>query len=218
MPDLTSAAIHLNEAAVGALVLALLTAGLSLLGWLGLSILKTLTAIRRARQEKQDAERHLKEVLVDVIIDADFAHESITDIIAPTNIDAVKATIKTAPDDYRAFVVSVKNDPTFTEYRGIRRQLDIPLMAACDRYFDLSQLFTKYYDTLGTPQFAQLDRSRKLGALDNLCDIGRQTQDAYANLSHELTQSHKSRKIAQEVITFLKTRSVTGGTAPGDQD
>ncbi|MCB1342762.1 MAG: hypothetical protein KDK24_17170 [Pseudooceanicola sp.] len=113
-------------------------------------------------------------------------------------------------------MAAVQSDPTFQDYRQERRQLDTALMAACDRYFDLSQLFQLYYEKLADDAFARLSGPREIAALDNLCLIGAQTEQAYDALKLELARSPKSRRVYERTQRHLAGLSDQPGQSASD--
>lgn len=153
---------------------------------------------------KKDRKRRLSEVIVDIIIDAQFTHQSITQTTAPDAITEIKKQIRNNPSGYRAYVAFVQNDPTFDEYRSVRRFLHTPLMAACDLYFDLSQLFQKYYEKLESNEFLELSCDRKIAVINNLCFISEQTRAAYEALQQELENSPETSEIFKVTMEHLQ--------------
>ncbi|UYV39369.1 hypothetical protein N4R57_10415 [Rhodobacteraceae bacterium D3-12] len=153
----------------------------------------------RAARER---EQHLREVIVDVILHAEFDRESVARITNATSIAAMKEVIA-ATEKYRPFVAYEERDLTFDDYRGIRRQLDTPLMVACDRFFDLSQLFQAYYKKLASDDFVALSIPRKHSALDTLVDIGARVERAYETVSQKMQTSPISAEIYGEVTAIL---------------
>ncbi len=174
------------------------------MGRSGIAIKEAINRSRERLATEQDGQRHLREVLVDIIIDADFTNTSVTAITDPLRIAQLKKVILQSDTPYRAYVASVADNPTFDDYRGVRRQLEIPLMTACDRYFDLSQLFHKYYHKLASDDFTELSKDRKIEVLNELCAIGTRTKEAHLILCQEMERSDKSRAIFNDVNAHLQ--------------
>ena len=66
-----------------------------------------------------DRRRQMQEVLVDVLIDADFDKRSVTQITDANRIASLKRAIHEAKGDFRPYVLSFREDPTFEDYRSI---------------------------------------------------------------------------------------------------
>jgi hypothetical protein len=165
----------------------------------------------RAQNERN---QHLREVIVDVILHAEFDKESVRRITDHQQIDAMKVVIAST-ENYRPFIAFEARDPTFDDYRTIRRQLDTPLMVACDRFFDLSQLFQAYYEKLASDEFVALSKARKFSALDRLVEIGARVNRAYDEVAAKMQASSISQDIYNDVIGVLPNKNAAGNDPNG---
>ncbi len=190
----------------GALLLLAITSLVGVLGWLSKIVLQTMADWRQRRRDNDDRQEHLEEVLVDILIHADFDDRSVAGIIDTRRITALKDQIDSGPSDYRPFVPSEAPDPTFADYRGVRRRLEIELMVACDRFFDNSQLFHGYYAHLATAEFAALSSERKKQALDTLVALGEKVQADYQRLSQAMETAPEAQPIYSKVMSALPPR------------
>lgn len=190
----------------GALLLLGITTLATLISWLIRNGLTIFSDWRQDRRDSKDRMQHLEEVLVDILIHADFDDRSVTAIIAPRRIAALKEQIDTGPSDYRPFVPPEAPDPTFADYRGVRRRLGIELMVACDRFFDNSQLFHGYYAHLATEAFAALSSDRKKQALDTLVVLGKKVQADYQRLSQEMSTAPEAHAVYAKAMGALPPR------------
>lgn len=190
----------------GALLLLTITTLLGVLGWLGRIVLQTVADWRQRRRETEDRQEHLEEVLVDILIHADFDDRSVAGIIDTRRITALKDQIVSGPSEYRPFVPPEAPDPTFADYRGVRRRLEIELMVACDRFFDNSQLFHGYYAHLASDEFAALSSERKKQALDTLVALGEKVQADYQRLSLAMKTAPEARSVYSKVMDALPPR------------
>lgn len=198
-----------TKTVTGALVLLAITSLVGVLGWLGKIVLQALADWRARRREADDRQEHLEEVLVDILIHADFDDRSVAGIIDDRRIAALKRQIDSTPSGYRPFVPPEAPDPTFADYRGVRRRLEIELMVACDRFFDNSQLFHGYYAHLATDAFAALSAERKKQALDTLVALGRKVQADYRRLSTAMKDAPEARSVHEKVMQALPPREDT---------
>lgn len=167
--------------------------------------------LARAERER---EQHLREVIIDVILHSEFDLESVRKITAPQRVGAMKDVIA-ATEDYRPFLAFEERDPTFEDYRGVRRQLDTPLMVACDRFFDLSQLFQAYYEKLASDEFVALSKARKYDALENLVEIGARVERAFDDVSEKMQASAISADIYRDVQAILPKNKTARNSPDG---
>ncbi|MGP6085565.1 hypothetical protein [Antarctobacter jejuensis] len=195
-----------TKTVAGALVLLAITSLVGVMGWLGKQFMQTIGDWRLRRRDREDRQDHLEEVLVDILIHADFDDRSVAGIIDPRRITALKDQIDSGPSDYRPFVPPEAPDPTFADYRGVRRRLDIELMVACDRFFDNSQLFHGYYAHLASDAFAALSSERKKQALDTLVSLGEKVQADYQRLSRAMKAAPEAQAIHHTVMEALPAR------------
>lgn len=198
-----------TKSVTGALALLAISSLVAVLGWLGKATAQAVGDWRQRRRDADDRQRHLAEVLVDILIHADFDDRSVTGIIETRRIAALKEQIDSGPSDYRPFVPPEAPDPSFGDYRAVRRRLGIELMVACDRFFDNSQLFHGYYAHLATEDFAALSAERKKQALDTLVALGEKVQADYQRLSAAMANSPEAGAIHDKVMEVLPPRQDT---------
>lgn len=196
-----------TKTVAGALVLLAITSLAGVLGWLGKMLMQVVGDWRQRRRHREDRQDHLEEMLVDILIHADFDDRSVSGIIDGHRIAALKEQIDTGPADYRPFVPPEAPDPTFGDYRGVRRRLGIELMVACDRFFDNSQLFHSYYAHLASDAFAALSADRKKQALDTLVALGEKVQADYQRLSQTMQTAAEAQAIHHRVMQALPHRA-----------
>ncbi len=198
-----------SKTVAGALVLLAITSLAGVLGWIGKLLLQVVGDWRQRRRDREDRQDHLEEVLVDILIHADFDDRSVAGIIDVGRIAALKEQIGSGPSDYRPFVPPEAPDPTFADYRGVRRRLSIELMVACDRFFDNSQLFHGYYAHLASDAFAALSSERKKQALDTLVALGEKVQADYQRLTQAMNTAPEAQAIHRTVMDALPSRQDT---------
>lgn len=147
----------------------------------------------------RDRRRHFREVVIDILIHAEFDRKSVEDTTAPARLEALKSLIRESGDDFRPFVAFESEDPTWEDYRSIRRRLEPSQIVACDRFFDHSRLFYRYYEKLQSDEFVALSTSRKESALDGFRAIGLDVLNSRTEMVTSLQNGRRTAKIYARV-------------------
>ena len=197
---LTEVLVQSSESVGGALFLLIVAYALMLAGRLVLSIWDRFVAF-------WDRRRQMREVLVDVLIDAYFDKHNVSNITEPKQIKEVTRKVLGAGGNFRPYVASIGDDQTFKDYRAIRRRLDIGVMAKCDQYFEWSHLFHLYYEKLGSDAFFELDVERQISVLEYLVSIGNELSAARDEMQKTMNTSYRTRSIYMSVKPHLSDQN-----------
>lgn len=152
----------------------------------------------------RDRRRQFREIVIDILIHAEFDRKSVEDTTAPARLDALKALIREDGDEFRPFIAFESDDPTWEDYRSIRRRLEPSQIVACDRFFDHSRLFYRYYEKLQSDEFVALSTPRKEAALDGLQHIGQDVLKSGAEMVQALQDGKRTADIYARVESDLK--------------
>ncbi|MGB0901613.1 hypothetical protein [Halocynthiibacter sp.] len=152
----------------------------------------------------RDRRRHFREVVIDILIHAEFDRKSVEDTTAPARLDALKTLIREDGDEFRPFIAFESDDPTWEDYRSVRRRLEPSQIVACDRFFDHSRLFYRYYEKLQSDAFVALSTPRKEAALDGLQHIGQDVLKSGAEMVQVLKNGKRTAKIYARIEDDLK--------------
>ena len=152
----------------------------------------------------RDRRRHFREVVIDMLIHAEFDRKSVEDTTSPERLEALKSQIRADGDSFRPFIAFEANDPTYEDYRAVRRRLQPSQIVACDRFFDHSRLFYRYYEKLGSDAFVALSVPRKEAALDGLQQIGQDVLKSRIEMVNSLKAGKRTAHIFERIENDLK--------------
>lgn len=157
-------------------------------------------------------ERRLrKNTFVDFLRSAQFIHEYLSQQVDPEAIAVIKENVDKASknnvsdsgdegekntenskykkyldaveyNNFRLFGVNNSDDSPLDRMRSYRSYFTPKETFLIDTYIYLFQLYSLYYDKLGSDSFVQLSNNRKKAAIDNLATIGRSLIEASEDL------------------------------------
>ena len=157
-----------------------------------------------SNRKSQDIERkQTRQVLVDIILDAHYDRRSIAAFLDGSTQRALAKQIDEGPADFRVYFPPFPQDPTWEDYRAIRRNLEIPLMVACDRYFEESRLYKRSYENLSSDAFAALSKERKKGAVSAIAKQGQKTLREI----NEMVDKMEENAMCQPLLTNIDAQS-----------
>ncbi|WP_425039360.1 hypothetical protein [Primorskyibacter sp. S187A] len=162
MASSTDVVISLGPLATRAMLFAIATA---IFGLAGKIVFDIYQKVQRTRQERDAENRHTQQVLVDIILDASYDRISIAEFQREDTQINLAAQIDEGPSDFRVYFPPSQQDPTWADYRTVRRHLRVGLMVACDRYLEESTLYHRSYAHLASDDFAALSTARKKTAV-----------------------------------------------------
>jgi len=117
-------------------------------------------------------QRRLREAITEVQIEIHFLRKIISEVTSSEAIEYLKSKIENDPENFRGFVVLPSDDEAYLTYREIRYSLSPQVMFVCDAFFSSVKLFRVYYEKIGSNEFKELPKERKIEAISKLNKLG----------------------------------------------
>ena len=174
----------------GGVGLALLTAGLSALGWLIIKVFDWVSA-------RADRKNRRREALASFFVDVKIRQDVVRKVFSEKNLEVCLKLVEEDGDDLRPFVVSFEArsvENLLREVQPFLGSLPERELAAASFYISYAGLLETYYGRLGSDEFVGLSPRRKQNALRNCFDIAKEAGICCSEVIDAMTSGERFKK------------------------
>lgn len=181
----------------GAIVLALVTVGIAFLSWTLTTLGKLISSIYESRRAK-------KASYLQFYTSVKIRKENTAAIYGPTDKVAYLKTVEEGGDDFKGYVVSGDDDDTIDSIRPFLPSMPARLMYLIKSYESYDSLLDQQYIKIGTDDFKDLSKDRKLAVIEALYEAATDVISISESVMEEMRKTRFISNLDAELEALVK--------------